>query len=1019
MVRSAHRIAAPLLLVALAGATHGQVSSWNNAGGGFYDDAASWSMGVPDTISESAEISLAGAYTVTVRTSPTVGGLSILNPEAVLAINNAQTYAVPGGSVVNDGVIVLNANQGALSNRLDIGGSAPGMLTGSGIVELNLADGNVDFSDARLTIAGAGLHGAGHTIKGKGIVSGVFTNAGLILADRADQELRVSGDVTRSGTGELRATGGGILGIAEGAIIRGGPVSSDTGGRVRFGSSAGTLTNGVTLSGVVETTNTGEMIIAGPVTNNATVTVNVFQSSLSARVRVSASTTISGGGVFDLNVADANVDLGDALLFTDTGVTATNGANHTVSGKGLINGSWVNNGTFLADRAGQELRVSGQLVQPPSGELRAINGGVLGLNAVTVTGGKLTKADAGRVVATGGTSTLDGVTNEGAVGINGGQTLGVAGGGLTNNGTIDINDNSSPFTTTLTIVDDTAIDGVGTIQLNVNDANADFDDARVTTGTDITGTLGAGQVIYGKGRVRGDWIMRGEIRADRPGQDLRVTARLLPGSDGLLNGVNGGFVAIEGATLDGVTFASDGSGGGVYALGTASTVSNIHNTGDAGIRSGGRIDLLSGGLVNDGLFVVNAEQSVFTSVLNAAEDTTIEGTGRIELNVGDGNADFGDAQLRTDGVGPVTATHGPGHTISGKGQMIGNWINEGTITGDRAGQDLRITGTMTQAANGQLRGDDGGFAVLLNAALSGGTLASSNGGAVHFLGNANTIENVQNTGDAGIRDGAEVDILGGFVNDGSLLINTTTGGGIFTTSLNAPADTTITGTGDIVLNIPDTSGDFNDARLFAFDGATLTLGAGQSLTGRGRLVGSIVIEGGIAPGTATSPTTGPVNTIVAGSTGPASILTLAPTATYTAQANAVEVNDRIDATLPVQLGGTIRFEPIDGFVPPRPSRYTVVTSPNLTGRFDTVEYVGTLPADAVIRMFYDADEAVVAITCRSDFAFPVGQLSFADISAFLAAFSAMDPAADIAAPIGQFTFADISSFLQSFAVGCN
>jgi hypothetical protein len=54
----------------------------------------------------------------------------------------------------------------------------------------------------------------------------------------------------------------------------------------------------------------------------------------------------------------------------------------------------------------------------------------------------------------------------------------------------------------------------------------------------------------------------------------------------------------------------------------------------------------------------------------------------------------------------------------------------------------------------------------------------------------------------------------------------------------------------------------------------------------------------------------------------------------------------------------------------------------------------------------------------ADLAAPFGSLTFADISAFLGAFSTSDPAADLAAPIGSFTFADISAFLAAFSAGC-
>ncbi len=55
---------------------------------------------------------------------------------------------------------------------------------------------------------------------------------------------------------------------------------------------------------------------------------------------------------------------------------------------------------------------------------------------------------------------------------------------------------------------------------------------------------------------------------------------------------------------------------------------------------------------------------------------------------------------------------------------------------------------------------------------------------------------------------------------------------------------------------------------------------------------------------------------------------------------------------------------------------------------------------------------------QADLAAPLGQLSFADISTFLAAFAANDPTADLAAPTGQYTFADISTFLTAFTTGC-
>jgi 6-phosphogluconolactonase (cycloisomerase 2 family)/uncharacterized protein (DUF433 family) len=54
----------------------------------------------------------------------------------------------------------------------------------------------------------------------------------------------------------------------------------------------------------------------------------------------------------------------------------------------------------------------------------------------------------------------------------------------------------------------------------------------------------------------------------------------------------------------------------------------------------------------------------------------------------------------------------------------------------------------------------------------------------------------------------------------------------------------------------------------------------------------------------------------------------------------------------------------------------------------------------------------------ADLAEPFGELTFADIGAFLDAFTAGDAAADLAAPLGELTFADIAAFVAAFNTGC-
>jgi hypothetical protein len=54
----------------------------------------------------------------------------------------------------------------------------------------------------------------------------------------------------------------------------------------------------------------------------------------------------------------------------------------------------------------------------------------------------------------------------------------------------------------------------------------------------------------------------------------------------------------------------------------------------------------------------------------------------------------------------------------------------------------------------------------------------------------------------------------------------------------------------------------------------------------------------------------------------------------------------------------------------------------------------------------------------ADLAEPFGSLNFFDVSAFLGAYNAADPAADLAEPTGTFNFFDVSAFLGLYNAGC-
>ncbi|MEM9372919.1 MAG: GC-type dockerin domain-anchored protein [Planctomycetota bacterium] len=59
-----------------------------------------------------------------------------------------------------------------------------------------------------------------------------------------------------------------------------------------------------------------------------------------------------------------------------------------------------------------------------------------------------------------------------------------------------------------------------------------------------------------------------------------------------------------------------------------------------------------------------------------------------------------------------------------------------------------------------------------------------------------------------------------------------------------------------------------------------------------------------------------------------------------------------------------------------------------------------------------------ALPCVADFAEPLGVLNFFDVSAFIGAYNAMDPAADLAEPFGAFNFFDVAAYIAAYNAGC-
>ncbi|MEJ7807704.1 MAG: hypothetical protein WKG03_17500, partial [Telluria sp.] len=206
----------------------------------------------------------------------------------------------------------------------------------------------------------------------------------------------------------------------------------------------------------------------------------------------------------------------------------------------------------------------------------------------------------------------------------------------------------------------------------------------------------------------------------------------------------------------------------------------------------------------------------------AQSNTTLSGSGKLTMT----QEPYSFIQTAAG----VTLTQAAGHTIDGTGNITAALVNNGLISSTTAtinlntkdkvnnglirsqpGHNLRISGiTISQGSSGQIFAD-GSIVILDPAVISGGTLASANGG---YFGGAVTLNKVTNNGAIAVGD---MGITGGsLVNNGSIVFRGNPNLGV----LEVIGDTVVTGTGTIA----STQGGYS---LMKIDpGFTLTNGAG-------------------------------------------------------------------------------------------------------------------------------------------------------------------------------------------------
>lgn len=426
------------------------------------------------------------------------------------------SLAVTGNGLTNNGTILVNSTDPSNNTSYLRPDSAGALLGGNGTLTLD----GIGFDRAAIYLQfnRSLTQGASHTIVGRGDIqgfnTGTFVNNGLVNANVAGSANRLHAilDIATNNqnNGTMKATNGAWL-LLQGKITQGvnGTFLADGVNSVaQFGTNAvakiigGTVTtsnNGVVLAPLADwqdVTNTGTVRIPGNgslsitgngLTDNGTILVNSTDpvSQTSYVLPESANAQLGGNGTLTLD----GVGFNTAAIYLQFGRSLVHGANHTIVGRGDIQGfnggTFVNNGLVNANVAGSANRFHAILDPSTSnqnnGTMKATNGALL------LVQGKVGQDSDGTFLADGagsvvelGTSTAAAITGGILNTANGGNVRGAAavlGAGVTNSGMYEVPANNYTVFTGSTFTND------GTMTVNTSNATFRFD-----AGTSIGGS---------------------------------------------------------------------------------------------------------------------------------------------------------------------------------------------------------------------------------------------------------------------------------------------------------------------------------------------------------------------------------------------------------------------------------------------------------------------------------------------------------------------------------------------------
>lgn len=549
-------------------------------------------------------------------------------------------------------------------------------------------------------------------------------------------------------------------------------------------------------------------------------------------VRFQVIGLLEGTGVLRL---DASTTLDSAYLEAAAAGQITHKFPHVIAGSGRLYGAIFNESTIRADVAGRVLENRGTMTQVGDGMIECTTG-IFGLGS----GGSLT---GGSITGTGtwqaaGSCAIEAVLVQSNGIVLDTGTLRVRGIGITNNAVIDVNNGTSFNQTRLRADLPTTLGGTGSVNLR---SNTNLDTALMDAEAGGSFIQESGHSITGSGRIYAPMTNRGLIRGTTPGKQLEIRSAVTQQGTGSIIGDNADAAISNGAVITGGTFASIGTGR-VRANGSPS-IDGVQNLGAMQVDNNSTLQVLAGGLVNNGTVSVNDGTGFNFTQIRAIDNATFGGNGSIVLKA-NGNLDTAYLSAAAN----VAIVNDVDHVIRGNGRIYAPMTNLGAIRADNAVGPLEIRSAINQGIAGRLVGQNAVLQLANGSSITGGFLATVGIGVVRTAGTAR-IAGLTNEGAVEVFNNSTLELgAGSLANNDRITVNPTAGGNF--TNIHAVASVSIGGVGSIYLNAAASSAD--TAYISAAANATITNLPGHTISGSGNVYAPLV-NSGVLRGSPTDP----------------------------------------------------------------------------------------------------------------------------------------------------------------------